>query len=162
MTDRHGKYLVFCSGAEHMSEMKERVPEWFGKIDSDPHVYTAYSDDPLTSKAFADFKADESEHLKLLFCIDMLNEGIHVDNVSGVILLRPTVSPIVFKQQIGRALSEAETYFKEHGDLSVLKTYVSENGFRLGEWVSNKRKQNKNGKLPPERIRSLDRIGIRW
>ena len=35
----------------------------------------------------------------------MLNEGIHVDGVSGVILLRPTVSPIVYKQQIGRALS---------------------------------------------------------
>ena len=45
------------------------------------------------------------EHLKLLFCIDMLNEGVHVDNVSGVILLRPTVSPIIYKQQIGRALA---------------------------------------------------------
>ena len=35
----------------------------------------------------------------------MLNEGIHVDGISGVILFRPTVSPIVYKQQIGRALS---------------------------------------------------------
>ena len=61
--------------------------------------------DPSTSKAFANFKVDESEHLKLLFCIDMLNEGIHVDGVSGVILLRPTISPIIYKQQIGRALA---------------------------------------------------------
>ena len=30
----------------------------------------------------------------LLYCIDMLNEGIHVADVDGVILLRPTVSPI--------------------------------------------------------------------
>lgn len=44
-------------------------------------------------------------HLKLLYCIDMLNEGIHVDDVDGVILLRPTVSPIIYLQQIGRALS---------------------------------------------------------
>lgn len=35
----------------------------------------------------------------------MLNEGIHVDDVDGVILLRPTVSPIIYKQQIGRALA---------------------------------------------------------
>lgn len=35
----------------------------------------------------------------------MLNEGIHVDDVDGVILLRPTVSPIIYLQQIGRALS---------------------------------------------------------
>ena len=35
----------------------------------------------------------------------MLNEGVHIDGVSGVILLRPTVSPIIYKQQIGRALA---------------------------------------------------------
>ena len=81
------------------------MPEWFGAIDETPHIYKAYSEDPETSRAFTAFKADESEHLKLLFCIDMLNEGVHVEGVSGVILLRPTVSPIIYKQQIGRALS---------------------------------------------------------
>lgn len=109
MTDPQGKYLVFCSNAQHMGEMMEKVPQWFGKIDPHPHVYSAYSDDPAASKAFAAFKEDGSDHLKLLFCIDMLNEGIHVENISGVILLRPTISPIVFKQQIGRALSASKT-----------------------------------------------------
>ena len=105
MADRTGKYLVFCANAEHMRDMIARVPDWFYKVDGHPHVYSAYSEDPETDRAFADFKADSSDHLKLLFCIDMLNEGIHVPDVSGVILLRPTVSPIVYKQQIGRALS---------------------------------------------------------
>lgn len=108
MAEKTGKYLVFCANAEHMREMIARAPEWFGKVDADPHIYSAYSADPQTSKAFAAFKADESEHLKLLYCIDMLNEGIHVENVSGVILLRPTVSPIIYKQQIGRALSTSQ------------------------------------------------------
>lgn len=105
LPDRTGKYIVFCSDYDHLTEMTEKVPEWFGRIDETPHIYKAYSEDPETSKAFAAFKADESEHLKLLFCIDMLNEGVHVEGVSGVILLRPTVSPIIYKQQIGRALS---------------------------------------------------------
>lgn len=105
MKDRHGKYLVFCANAEHMREMMAKVPEWFGKVDPAPHVYSAYSNDPETDRAFAAFKADQSRHLKLLFSIDMLNEGIHVEDVSGVVLLRPTVSPIIYKQQIGRALS---------------------------------------------------------
>lgn len=109
MTDRRGKYLVFCANAEHMREMMSNVSEWFGKIDPAPHVYSAYSDDPATSKAFTDFKADASDHLKLLFCIDMLNEGVHVEDVSGVILFRPTVSPIIYKQQIGRALSASKS-----------------------------------------------------
>ena len=68
----------------------------------------SYSDDPGTDKAFADFKADESDRLKLLFCIDMLNEGVHVEGISGVILFRPTISPIIYKQQIGRALTAGE------------------------------------------------------
>ena len=109
MTDRAGKYLVFCANAEHMRDMIARVPDWFYKVDEHPHVYSAYSEDPETDRAFADFKADTSDHLKLLFCIDMLNEGIHVPDVSGVILLRPTVSPIVYKQQIGRALSASHS-----------------------------------------------------
>lgn len=108
MPGKNGKYIVFCSDFEHLCEMTEKVPEWFGKVDDNPHVYKAYSEDPYTDKAFADFKQDDSEHLKLLFCIDMLNEGVHVDDVNGVILLRPTVSPIIYKQQIGRALSASK------------------------------------------------------
>lgn len=54
---------------------------------------------------YMQFQRDNSAHLKLLFCIDMLNEGIHVDDLDGVILFRPTESPIIYKQQIGRALS---------------------------------------------------------
>lgn len=105
MKNRTGKYIVFCANYEHMTEMIGKVSEWFAKVDNKPHIYTAYSDDPETDRAFAGFKADESYHLKLLYCIDMLNEGVHVRNVDGVILLRPTVSPIIYKQQIGRALS---------------------------------------------------------
>lgn len=105
MTERAGKYIVFCANIEHMREMIGHSSEWFSKVDSHPHIYTAYANDPETSKAFQSFKKDDSDHLKLLYCIDMLNEGIHVDDVSGVVLLRPTVSPIVYKQQIGRALA---------------------------------------------------------
>lgn len=105
MENKAGKYLVFCANYDHLCEMASMTSSWFKGVDRHPHIYKAYSDDPETSRAFADFKADESEHLKLLFCIDMLNEGIHVEDVSGVILLRPTVSPIIYKQQIGRALA---------------------------------------------------------
>ena len=109
MTDRTGKYIIFCANIEHMQEMKIKAKEWFRKVDRKPHIYSVYSDDPTASKSFADFKADTSEHLKLLYCIDALNEGVHVPDVSGVILLRPTISPIIYKQQIGRALSASKS-----------------------------------------------------
>ncbi len=109
MTDPRGKYIVFCANAEHMRAMMAESKAWFKHIDQDFHSYSVYSDDPEASQSFEDFKADDSDHLRLLFCIDALNEGIHVDDVAGVILLRPTVSPIIYKQQIGRALSASST-----------------------------------------------------
>ena len=108
MTNPHGKYIVFCSNKEHMDQMMKHT-EWFSKVDKEPHMYSVYSSDPGADKAFMDFKEDnDNNHLRLLYCIDALNEGIHVDDISGVILLRPTVSPIVYKQQIGRALSASK------------------------------------------------------
>ncbi|MCM1508408.1 MAG: Helicase associated domain protein [Ruminococcus flavefaciens] len=108
MEDKAGKYIVFCANFEHMQEMIDKASEWFQHIDEKPHIYSVYSDDASASKSFAEFKADNSEHLKLLYCIDALNEGVHIENISGVILLRPTVSPIIYKQQIGRALSASK------------------------------------------------------
>lgn len=109
MTDRHGKYIVFTPNYETMQDYMELSKDWFCRVDESPHIYSVYSDDPSASKSFRDFKEDDSEHLKLLYCIDALNEGVHVEDVSGVILLRPTVSPIIYKQQIGRALSASKS-----------------------------------------------------
>ncbi len=109
MTDRTGKYIVFCANKEHMDEMIAYARDWFGKVDPNPHIYTLYTEDPAADKSFAAFKADaDGTHLRLLYAIDALNEGVHVEGVSGVILLRPTVSPIIYKQQIGRALSASK------------------------------------------------------
>lgn len=48
---KDGKYIVFCSGVEHMREMIAKIPEWFSKVDKEPNVYCAYSDNPETSSA---------------------------------------------------------------------------------------------------------------
>lgn len=162
MTDRTGKYLVFCANVEHMREMIDHVPEWFGRIDAAPHIYSAYSDDPATSRAFAEFKADTSEHLKLLFCIDMLNEGIHVEDVSGVILFRPTVSPIIYKQQIGRALSASKTKKPVIFDVvnNIENLYSIESiEEEMREAVSHYRFLGEGGVIVNERFRIIDEVG---
>ena len=110
MSEKHGKYIVFCSNSDAMHECVSLANDWFAKVDSSPKIYSVYSGDPSSSQSFIDFTNDEdSSHLRLLYCIDALNEGIHLDDISGVILFRPTVSPIVYKQQIGRALSASST-----------------------------------------------------
>lgn len=103
--NKEGRYICFCAGFAHMRSMMEAAREWFAPVDAAPHIYSVYTDAPDASEDFQRFKADGSEHLKLLFCIDMLNEGIHVEGVDGVFMFRPTVSPIIYKQQLGRALA---------------------------------------------------------
>uniref|UniRef100_UPI0040579894 Helicase associated domain protein n=1 Tax=Agathobacter sp. TaxID=2021311 RepID=UPI0040579894 len=105
MPEKNGKYMVFCADKEHMARMRALSMGWFSLVDRHPHIYEAAHDNPETARMLEAFKNDGSTHLKLLFCIDMFNEGIHVADVDGVILLRPTVSPILYLQQIGRGLS---------------------------------------------------------
>ncbi len=105
MKNQEGKYIVFCSGKSHMEEMIYCAREWFRLVDGEPHIYRVACDDSGAGKQFEAFQEDGSHHLKLLFCIDMLNEGVHVEGVDGVILLRPTVSPTLYLQQIGRGLA---------------------------------------------------------
>lgn len=54
MTDRTGKYIVFCADKEHMDEMMLHT-EWFAKTDKKPHMYAFYTEDPTASKSFQAF-----------------------------------------------------------------------------------------------------------
>ena len=108
--DKEGKYLVFCKKKRHLQEIKETVIGWFRtagcKNINAYEVYSDYENKDAEYKAFCD---DTSHNLKLLFCVDMLNEGLHLENISGVLLLRPTRSSIVWHQQIGRAIEANNT-----------------------------------------------------
>lgn len=105
--NKAGKYIVFCRDKEHMQRMMEESKTWFQNVNEQIDTYSMASFIAKSEnlKVFEEFYHSDNEHLKLLFSIDMLNEGIHVPNIDGVIMLRPTESPIIFKQQLGRALS---------------------------------------------------------
>lgn len=55
----------------------------------------AYSNDPGTDKAFANCKTDMGNRLKRLVCIDVLNEGVYVEEISGMILFRLTILSVI-------------------------------------------------------------------
>ena len=107
ITKQNGKFIVFCKDLEHMNRMIAESREWFKDVNSDIDIYSVYSanNDSLNKLAVDSFEQNNSSHLKLLFCVNMLNEGLHVNDIDGVIMLRPTVSPIIYLQQLGRALS---------------------------------------------------------
>ena len=101
----NGKYLVFCQNVEHLNTMKSIIGEWFAQAGFDVNMYEVHTKNPNHKTEYNQFQTDNSEHIKLCLCIDMFNEGVHLEGISGVILLRPTQSNIIYFQQIGRAIS---------------------------------------------------------
>ncbi len=49
----------------------------------------------------------DREPLDYIFSVEILNEGVDIVEVNQVIMLRPTQSPIVFIQQLGRGLRKS-------------------------------------------------------
>jgi superfamily II DNA or RNA helicase/HKD family nuclease len=65
--------------------------------------------------------------LDVVFTVDLFNEGVDVPSIDLVLMLRPTESPVVFFQQLGRGLRRDEG--KEH--LEVVDLVGNHRGFLL-------------------------------
>lgn len=103
--DRSGKYIVFCKNKKHLNDIQNIAVEWFKTAGfKDIHTYTVHSSYEMKDREYGAFCDDKSSALKLLFCVNMLNEGLHLEDISGVLMLRPTNSNIIWHQQIGRCI----------------------------------------------------------
>lgn len=112
MTNKNGKYMVFCSNIEEMQKKIKEAQELFSKINPNIKIYNVSSDGSFRNNqnVLKQFEKDNDENsLKLMFSINMLNEGYHLPDVDGVVMMRPTKSPTVYMQQLGRALTIGNT-----------------------------------------------------
>ena len=113
MKKKNGKYIVFCSNREEMFEKMRQAQEIFGKVNKNIRAdYVITNNDGIgkttaeNRKTIEEFESRENgDALNLLFCVDMLNEGRHIEGIDGEVQFRPTDSSILYKQQIGRVLS---------------------------------------------------------
>ena len=159
MTKRDGKYIVFCKDKEHMDELMGMVHEWFGEIDEDPEIYSVYSGEEYTDKKNKDtikrFEESKTNHLKLLFSVDMLNEGLHVEDISGVIMLRPTESRIIYLQQLGRALS-SDTTRQKTIVFDLVNNYLKNNLDREVNSLEPREKEERHTKERGEQVEGFE------
>ena len=79
------------------------------KMKSEVESYTMLSENGKRNnkKSLAEFNSSKSKKKKFMFVMDMLNEGVHVEDVDGIIWLRPLGknSRILFMQQLGRCIT---------------------------------------------------------
>jgi Helicase associated domain/Helicase conserved C-terminal domain/Type III restriction enzyme, res subunit len=100
------RIIVFCKDWEHVADAQKILNPIFKKIYGHIESLSLYSkkkgkENENSLKLFT----GEDNRAIILYTIDKVNEGLHSKNCNTVILLRDTISPIVFYQQIGRAFS---------------------------------------------------------
>jgi hypothetical protein len=59
-------------------------------------------------------------------------------------------------------LSQARLYRQQRGDLMVPYDFVAANGFTLGAWIQEQRREHRDGRLLPHRRKALAGIGMAW
>ncbi len=100
MKYRSKRALGFCCSRQHAEEMAR---EFSKRGVASAAVYSnadgEFSED--RDRAVAKLKDQE---IKVIFSVDMFNEGVDIAALDMVMFLRPTESPIVFLQQLGRGL----------------------------------------------------------
>lgn len=104
------KGLIFCSRIDESEELSQK----FNAAGYRTIALNGSASEEERMNAFERLAMDEADAtegmqpLDYIFSVEILNEGVDIVEVNQVIMLRPTESPIVFIQQLGRGLRKAE------------------------------------------------------
>ena len=119
--DPNAKIIIFSNTIEKAEEYYEQVDEWFKHIGPikkyKVHSHQKYDrnknekrainqdDDLKYNKYNLERFNNDKDGISVMVCVDVLNEGVHVEGVDTLIFLRKTTSPIIYFQQTGRGLA---------------------------------------------------------
>ncbi len=144
------KGLIFCSRIDESEELARKLNNTENPVTKKLFRTIALngnSSEEERQEAFERLAADEGETvngkepLDYILSVEILNEGVDIIEVNQVIMLRPTQSPIVFIQQLGRGLRKAEG--KEY---VVILDFIGnyQNNFMIPIALSGDRTYNKD------------------
>lgn len=133
------KGLIFCSRKDETKELSKK----FNERGLRTEVLTGEDNQERRENVIARLTDDEEmdNQLDYIFTVDIFNEGVDIPEINQVIMLRPTQSPVVFVQQLGRGLRKCEG--KEYVVvLDFIGNYM--NNFMIPIALSGDRSYNKD------------------
>ena len=99
------KYIVFCKNIDDLKQKRQEAEDWFKNI-GPIRTFAAHSGQKKeTNMSEISAFGEKRNEISLMFAVDIFNEGFHINGVDGVLMFRKTKSPIIYFQQLGRALS---------------------------------------------------------
>ena len=96
--------LGFCCSREHAEEMAKE----FCRRGIPAAAVYSNADGAFSMDRSEAIEKLESGEIRVIFSVDMFNEGVDIPSVDMVMFLRPTESPVVFLQQLGRGLRKSK------------------------------------------------------
>lgn len=132
------KGLMFCSSKKEAAALSERLNlrgyRTIALSGEDSQEKREDAIDRLVSDT-------RSDYLQYILTVDIFNEGVDIPEINQVVLLRPTQSPIVFVQQLGRGLRKSKD--KEY---VVILDFIGnyKNNFMIPIALSGDRSYNKD------------------
>ena len=132
------KGLMFCSSKKEAAALSERLNlrgyRTLALSGEDSQEKREDAIDRLVSDT-------RSDYLQYILTVDIFNEGVDIPEINQVVLLRPTQSPIVFVQQLGRGLRKSQD--KEY---VVILDFIGnyKNNFMIPIALSGDRTYNKD------------------
>ena len=117
------KWAIFCKDLDDLKEIEESCSEWF-LFKPNIFILNSYLGRKYNAEVLSNFRKIKSG-INILLSVNMLNEGVHIKDLNGVIMLRKTDSPILFLQQLGRSLETGKKFkpiiFDLVGNINGLK-----------------------------------------
>ena len=103
------KFILFFSTFNDIHLKKDEIESSFKKVfpDCDINVIIVSSENNryrLNLNSINNLKARPNT-IDLIFNVNMLSFGYHIDDISGIMMFRQTISNIIYTQQVGRCLS---------------------------------------------------------
>ncbi len=135
------KGLMFCSRIEEARELSKRFNERGWKTIALSGADSESVRAEAIERLAMDVSSPEDDYLDYIITVDIFSEGTDIVEVNQVIMLRPTQSPIVFIQQLGRGLRKTEE--KEY---VVVLDFIGnyKNNFMIPIALSGDRSYNKD------------------
>jgi superfamily II DNA or RNA helicase len=93
------KGLGFCASIDHAQYMASEFNKRGYKS-----ICLYGEDSPEKRELYINKLENDMDELEFIFTVDIFNEGVDIPSINSVLMLRPTNSPIVFIQQLGRGL----------------------------------------------------------